>query len=92
MVTETLAGSSKTPSGSVYQRRATAPLATGLSARPSGSAPDGEPVGSAALLPLGVGEAVDVPGAHADSAIATAAMRLVERTTTSSYEEGMRNL
>jgi hypothetical protein len=38
------------------------------------------------------GEAVELPGAHADAAIMTTARTANERTTRSSYEDGMRNL
>jgi single-stranded-DNA-specific exonuclease len=48
-------------------------------------------VADAATVAAG-GVALDVDEAHADVAIATAAKRAMERTTTSSYVQGVRNL
>jgi len=68
------------------------PFATGLSARPSRTVAGAESVGVADEPLVGAEEGVDGAGAHADAVITTAAMMAMERTTTSSYEEGMRNL
>jgi hypothetical protein len=43
-------------------------------------------------VPDGEGEAVDAVGTQAAAVIANDAMKAMERTTTSSYVQGMRNL
>jgi hypothetical protein len=68
----------------VYHRRATPALAIGRSARPSGRDATELLVADAATVAAG-GVALDVAEAHADVAIAAAAKRAMERTTTSSY-------
>src|SRR5439155_22554218 len=93
MVTDSRASSRKSPSGTVYQRRATAALAAaGRAARPTVPSVDPGPVGVADAPVLDAGTAVGVAGAHADGTNRTAEMSTIERTTTSSYEGGMRNL